>query len=108
MIGIVVSVGLPPGEWRLEDGVWVPERRESIDWRLVEGVLVLLSDVLVCILWSCEDWCDERTEPCNPWLFYINMLCGKMQYPGLTDFPAGSFGMARETEHTASARFWRL
>lgn len=59
MVGIVVSVGLPPGELRLEDGVWAPERRESIDRRLVEEVvLVLLGGGLGCILWSCDDCCD--------------------------------------------------
>lgn len=48
MVGIVDSVGLFSGEWRLDDGVWVPERRESIDWRFVGGVvLVLLSEGLV-------------------------------------------------------------
>lgn len=48
MVGIVDSVGLFSGEWRLYDGVWVPERRESLGWRFVGGVvLVLLSEGLV-------------------------------------------------------------
>lgn len=55
MVGMAVSVGLSPWEWRLEDRVLVPERRESIGLRFVEGVIsVLLSDA-----WSCEDRCDE-------------------------------------------------
>jgi hypothetical protein len=108
MIGIVVSVGLPPGEWRLDDGVWVPERRESIDWRLVEGDLVLLSDGLVCILWCCEDWCDEQTEPCNLGLFYINMWRGKIPNIQVSQiFLLGGFAWP-EKQHTASVRFWRL
>ena len=45
MVGMADPVGLSLGEWRLEDGIWAPERIESIDPRLVEGViLVLLSD----------------------------------------------------------------
>lgn len=33
--------------------------------------------VLVCILWSCEDWCDERLS-LNLGSFYINVWRGKM------------------------------
>lgn len=48
MVGIVGSVGLSSGEWRLDDGVCVLERRESIDCRFIGCVLlVLLSEGLV-------------------------------------------------------------
>lgn len=48
MVGIVGSVRLSSGEWRLDDGVCVPdvpERRGGTDRRFVQGVvLVLLSE----------------------------------------------------------------
>jgi hypothetical protein len=50
MVGIVGWVRLSSGEWRLDDGVCVPERRESVDCRFVGCVvLVLLSEGLVGI-----------------------------------------------------------